>query len=154
MFELIRFGFATAFLLLVCTACQEVKDIPDLGDPLPNNYISTNRMVHVDALKLKKAYELYVNGIEYLYAIDDKSRIMFMSTEDPLFTTVSGIKVGLTYNKVKEKVSSALKYEKGWAHYLESDSLSDWCIAFHSGSADSLTGHEQVKFFFKRIEEK
>ncbi len=76
---------------------------------------------------------------------------VYLCTEDPLFETPEGYKVGMIYSQITAKDLQSLQMENGWGYYVTT--ASGWQLGFCEGSSctDSPPkSNSRVNWIFKR----
>ena len=98
-----------------------------------------------------KSYLIEFDGIEYIYGIDEKNIITFISTDDPDFKTTEGFSTKTTYSEIYDRTKGKLIKETGWVFYIPLEL--GWNAAFMVGDSATLDKPkltDRVNFFFKR----
>ena len=116
--------------------------IPKIGDPIPCHPVDSI-VYPIASAQLSGGCEAIYGSITFFLATTDGSTISYISTGDSLFSTPDGVKVGVSYKRVRLLGGSRIIEETGWAYY--SRLPSGWC-AKYSGFPGGATTDSTYEF--------
>ena len=139
-------------LILSFIQCSQLKKL-QLGDPLPDKIKrrGSNNYILSSSSSSSLLYRLKFAGIKYIYGVNRKGIIDFISTYDLDFKTGEGFSTTSTFGEITGKVGRKLRKERGWAYYIPLES--GWNAGFICGRSSTdcyLNNNDKVRFFFKR----
>jgi hypothetical protein len=139
----------SVLVAILVVGCASDASIPDLGEKLdlpPNS-----ELLVVAAAQMMPHQEMFLAGIKFEVAANEKHRIAYISTHDPKFRTPEGLTVGSTLAQVLAVGAKTPMAEAGWAYHTQLPS--GWSAAFISlpGLTNApLQPDSKVSWFFKR----
>jgi hypothetical protein len=104
-------------IIVACSAGVRVPStLPEIGQRMPCQVSKTN-IYMISSAQLSPGCEVKVGGITFFFASNDRNRIVYLSTEDPSFSTPEGIRVGSVLTDVLSSGGGEVLAEGGYAYY-------------------------------------
>ena len=140
---------------LFFTSCKQTN-IAEIepGLPLPADVIQTSSEVTqlmTSPASFGNIIQVEHNKYKFEVELNDNKIVKFVSTVDPNFKTADNIKIGDTYQEIKNKLNEEWA-EPGFAYCTKSKT--NWVISFFDNyflKTRQISDTSKVVFFFKKI---
>ncbi len=111
-------GIISGVLLTFC--CGNHTSISKLGEEISTTLIKleSQRSLILGNGKILNSYEVSIDNIAFLIAVDSNDVLMYISTIDSNFVTPEGLRVGMPIKNAIEIASNTLE-KKVWTHFTE-----------------------------------
>jgi hypothetical protein len=114
--------------------------------------VQNNTILLISSSQFWPYFDKTIDGIKYSIAYNpDTKTITYISTQDPLFKSPDGYKIGDTFSTFNDDLRKKIIQETGWAYFIKLPS--GWNAAFIQGSTmtdGNLEDNAKLKWFFKR----
>lgn len=128
-------------LIVACSiSCSSAQDLK-LGTNFTEK-VNTKSKVLIPSGSLVNSQTFRYQGIEYTMGIDSSNKLVFVSTDDSMFS-VEGFKINDGILKLYDETK--IKYIAGWGYYIKINS--EWYAGFDIGSRPNQ--NSKIQWFFK-----
>ena len=117
----------------------------------PDSLKSISKYILISSGQFAMGKTIKYSNSKFDLVVNPGNDTVYLCTEDPLFETLEGYKVGMIYSQITPKDLQSLQMENGWGYYVTT--ASGWQLGFCEGSSctDSPPkSNSRVNWIFKR----
>lgn len=123
----------------------------EIGKKLPHGVTyETDNYRLTSSGSMEPMFKVTINDVDFVFCKNKSDVITYIETKDKDFVTKEALKVGMSYEDVKNKVPQKAELERGWAYVLPLEEC--WYAAFDLSENDlqKMSSDSTIKWFYKR----